>query len=79
MKGYTRIALTKDRLREAMEAANKKQADLVKETGLNRGTISRYLSVDTYPEKLSLVRMQLTSSPKFLMYRKHGCGDMTFL
>lgn len=51
MKGYTRIALTKDRLREAMEAANKKQADLVKETGLNRGTISRYLSGEVEPRQ----------------------------
>lgn len=51
MNGYTRIALTKDRLREAMKAANKKQADLVRETGLNRGTISRYLSGEVEPRQ----------------------------
>ena len=34
----------KDRLREAMREAGKTQADLVRATGLNRGTISRYLS-----------------------------------
>lgn len=44
MNEYTRKALTKDRLLEAMRDANKTQADLVRETGLNKGTISRYLS-----------------------------------
>lgn len=49
MKKYDRIAQTKDRIREAMRAADKKQADLVRETGLNRGTISRYLSGEVEP------------------------------
>ena len=44
MSEYTRVALTKDRLAEAMQRAEKTQADLVRATGLNRGTISRYLS-----------------------------------
>lgn len=49
MKKYERVALTKDRLKEAMQAVGKKQADLVRETGLNRGTISRYLSGEVEP------------------------------
>lgn len=49
MKEYERVALTKDRIREAMQAVGKKQADLVRETGLNRGTISRYLSGEVEP------------------------------
>ena len=49
MKEYERVALTKDRLREAMRLAGKKQADLVRETGLNRGTVSRYLSGEVEP------------------------------
>ncbi len=49
MKEYERVALTKDRLKEAMQVAGKKQADLVRETGLNRGTISRYLSGEVEP------------------------------
>jgi len=49
MKEYERVALTKDRIKEAMQAAGKKQADLVRETGLNRGTISRYLSGEVEP------------------------------
>ena len=49
MNEYERVALTKDRLKEAMQAVGKKQADLVRETGLNRGTISRYLSGEVEP------------------------------
>lgn len=44
MTEYKKVALTKDRLREAMREAGKTQADLVRDTGLNRGTVSRYLS-----------------------------------
>ena len=51
MKEYERVALTKDRLKEAMQAAGKKQADLVRATGLNRGTISRYLSGEVEPRQ----------------------------
>ena len=51
MDGYKRIALTKDRLREAMQREGKKQVDLVKETGLDRGTISRYLSGAVEPRQ----------------------------
>jgi len=51
MKEYERVALTKDRLKEAMQAVGKKQADLVRETGLNRGTISRYLSGEVEPRQ----------------------------
>jgi repressor LexA len=51
MKEYERVALTKDRIREAMQAAGKKQADLVRDTGLNRGTISRYLSGEVEPRQ----------------------------
>ena len=59
MNGYKRIALTKDRLREAMNAANKKQADLVRETGLNRGTVSRYLSGEVEPRQDAAYKLAL--------------------
>ncbi len=59
MDGYKRIALTKDRLREAMNAADKKQADLVRETGLNRGTISRYLSGEVEPRQDAAYKLAL--------------------
>lgn len=51
MGEYERITTTKERLREAMRDASKKQADLVRDTGLNRGTISRYLSGEVEPRQ----------------------------
>lgn len=59
MKPYERVALTKDRLREAMRDADKKQADLVRETGLNRGTISRYLSGEVEPRQDAAYKLAL--------------------
>ena len=59
MNGYQRVALTKDRIREAMVDANKKQADLVRETGLNRGTISRYLSGEVEPRQDAAYKLAL--------------------
>ena len=59
MKPYERVALTKDRLKEAMNEAGKKQADLVRETGLNRGTISRYLSGEVEPRQDAAYKLAL--------------------
>ena len=59
MKPYERIALTKDRLKEAMQHAEKRQADLVRETGLNRGTISRYLSGEVEPRQDAAYKLAL--------------------
>ena len=61
-----RPALTKDRLREAMLRANKKQIDLVRETGLNRGTISRYLSGEVEPKSDAINRLAISL----------GCSEM---
>ena len=44
MEGYARVANTSDRLREAMINAGKTQADLVRETGIGKSNISRYIS-----------------------------------
>lgn len=51
MAEYERVATTRERLKEAMRLRGKKQADLVRETGLNRGTISRYLSGEVEPRQ----------------------------
>ncbi len=59
MNEYERKALTKDRLRIAMNEAGKKQADLVRETGLNRGTISRYLSGSVEPRQDATYKLAL--------------------
>ena len=44
MEGYARVANTSDRLREAMINAGKTQADLVRETGIGKSNISRYIT-----------------------------------
>jgi transcriptional regulator with XRE-family HTH domain len=59
VKPYERVALTKDRLKEAMRDSGKKQADLVRETGLNRGTISRYLSGEVEPRQDAAYKLAL--------------------
>lgn len=51
MNNYERVALTKDRLREAMRDAGMTQSDLARATGLNRATISRYLSGEVEPRQ----------------------------
>lgn len=50
MGEYVQVASISDRLREAMAAKNKKQIDLVRETGINRSAISRYLSGEYEPK-----------------------------
>lgn len=59
MKGYERIASTKDRLRLAMDEAGLKQSELARETGLNRGTISRYLSGEVEPRQEAAYKIAL--------------------
>ena len=44
MEKYERIVSTADRLREAMRNSGKTQADLVRETGIGKSNISRYIS-----------------------------------
>jgi transcriptional regulator with XRE-family HTH domain len=46
-----------DRLKQAMQASGKKQADLVRETGLDRGSISSYLSGKYEPKQKALYKL----------------------
>lgn len=57
MKEVGRVATTADRLREAMDAAGKKQLDLAKATELSHSTISRYLSGQMEPKQKAVSRM----------------------
>lgn len=57
MGGYERQASTAERLREAMTAAGKKQADLMRETGLDRGAISSYLSGKYEPKQVAIGKL----------------------
>ena len=41
--GFERIATTASRIREAMDNAGKKQVDIVRETGIDKGALSHYL------------------------------------
>ena len=52
-----KIARTADRLREAMADAGKTQADLMRDTGLQRSAISRYLSGQYEPKALAVGKM----------------------
>lgn len=52
-------AKTSDRLREAMTALGKKQADLVRETGLDRGSISSYLSGKYEPKQKAISKLAI--------------------
>ena len=52
-------ASTSERLKEAMNAAGKKQADLVRETGLDRGAISSYLSGKYEPKQTAINKLAI--------------------
>ena len=51
MKEMQRVASTTARIKEAMDAAGKKQIELATETGLSHSTISRYLSGQMEPKQ----------------------------
>ena len=50
MAKLNRTATTDQRMTIAMKMAGKRQTDLVKETGLNKSTISRYVSGECEPK-----------------------------
>ena len=50
---------TSERLKDAMIAAVKKQADLVRETGLDRGAISSYLSGKYEPKQIAINKLAI--------------------
>ena len=52
-----KIARTSDRLREALRGADKKQVDLVRDLGLNKSAVSRYLSGEYEPKQDAMLRL----------------------
>lgn len=54
---YKKAASTAERLREALDAAGKKQADLVRDTGLDRGAVSSYLAGKYEPKQMAAHKM----------------------
>ena len=57
MSSFNRVDTTANRMRIAMNKAGKKQADIVKETGINRSAISRYLSGEYEPKQDAIHKM----------------------
>lgn len=52
-----RVATTAERLKEAMDAAGKRQADLVRDTGLDRSSISNYLAGTYEPKSIAIGKL----------------------
>lgn len=56
MENVKRVPV-QDRLREAMTEAGKKQADLVRETGIDKGALSSYLSGKYEPKQKAIAAL----------------------
>jgi transcriptional regulator with XRE-family HTH domain len=52
-----RVSSASSRIKEAMMLAGKTQADLMRETGLNKSTISRYLSGACEPKQIAIGKL----------------------
>jgi transcriptional regulator with XRE-family HTH domain len=56
---FNRISTTPERLREAMNATGKKQVDLVRATGIDKGSISNYLSGRYEPKQEAIYKLAI--------------------
>lgn len=56
-KKSSRKATTAERIREAMQDAGKKQVDLVRMTGLDKGAVSSYLAGKYEPKQTAISKM----------------------
>ena len=52
-----KVATTSERIQEAMRSCGKRQADLAAESGINKSTISRYLSGEYEPKYPQLIKL----------------------
>lgn len=59
MNRYDRIASVASRLKEAMENVGKSQADLARETGISKATLSRYLSGQFEPKQIAVNKLAI--------------------
>ena len=59
MSNWKRVAETPQRLREALTKANMKQADLVRATGIDKGSIHHYLTGKYEPKADPLNKMAI--------------------
>ena len=51
MSGFERVDTTANRLKKAMQESGKRQADLVRETGIDKGALSHYLKGKYEPKQ----------------------------
>lgn len=54
---FRRVSSTPNRLREAMDVKGKKQIDLVRATGIDKGSISSYLSGRYEPKQEAIYKL----------------------
>jgi transcriptional regulator with XRE-family HTH domain len=54
-----KVATTASRIKEAMRAAGKKQADLMRETGLDRSAISNYVAGRYEPKQKAINKLAI--------------------
>ena len=57
MSSFNRIDSTSNRLKIAMKNIGKKQADLVRETGIDKGSISHYVSGRYVPKQDTIYKL----------------------
>lgn len=57
MSAFNRIDTTSNRLKIAMKEAGKKQVDLVNETGIDKGSISHYVSGKYIPKQDTIYKL----------------------
>lgn len=57
MGDWKQVSTAADRIQQAMDETGKKQADLVEATGLNKSTISRYLSGQVEPKQKAIMTL----------------------
>ena len=57
MDKYERVEAVSQRLRKAMDITGKTQADLVRETEISKGTLSRYLSGKFEPKQIAINKL----------------------
>ena len=57
MGDWKQVSTAADRIQQAMNETGKKQADLAEATGLNKSTISRYLSGQVEPKQKAIMTL----------------------
>lgn len=69
MASFTQVDTFANRLRFAMDTRKKKQIDIVRNTGIDRGAISRYLSGEYEPKSkpIYILAKELDVSEQWLM------------